>query len=223
MPKRLLCFCLIFGNLLFASSQILDINSSTSLNLALKNSQNSPNFDKSLNSTSPLNLNSKENSQFLISNLKSTKNSNALNVAQNSDRLENDLNSKNSQNLTSNLNSTKNSQSFVSGLNSTKNSQNFASNLNFTQSDLNALKQRLLSAEIYESAEFKTLLHYEKNKSSINKKSNFFLSKDGYKDPKAEYIATIEKFFAELQNDVVEKKQKSHAKFTKPSYKFTRF
>ena len=149
MPKRLLCFCLIFGNLLFASSQILDINSSTNLNLALKNSQNSPNLDK----------NSSLNSKF--------------------------------------------------DLNSTKNSQSFVSDLNVTQSDLNALKARLLNAKIYESAEFKTLLHYENDKSTINKKSNFFLSKDGYKDPKAEYIATIEKFFDELQNDFVAKNSKA--------------
>ncbi len=149
MPKRLLCFCLFFGNLLFASSQILDINSSTNLNLALKNSQNSPNLDK----------NSSLNSNF--------------------------------------------------DLNLTKNSQNFTDDLNLSPSDLNALKQRLLSAKIYESAEFKTLLHYEKNKSTINKKSNFFLSKDGYKDPKAEYVATIEKFFDELQNDFVAKNSKA--------------
>lgn len=172
MPKRLLCFCLIFGNLLFASSQILDINSSTNLNLALKNSQNSLNLDKnsSLNSTLP--LNSTQNSQLLA----------------------NDLNSKNSQ-------------SFVSNLNSTKNSQSFASDLNLSQNHLNALKQRLLKAKIYESFEFKTLLHYENDKSSINKKSNFFLSKDGYKDPKAEYVATIEKFFDELQNSTQTKQK----------------
>ena len=65
--------------------------------------------------------------------------------------------------------------------------------------DLNALKSRLLNAKIYENPKWLVLLHYDKSKSAIAKSSNFFLSKNGHKSPKDEYIATIEKFFAEMR------------------------
>ncbi len=96
------------------------------------------------------------------------------------------------QNAKNPVNLAENSLNFV---NFSENSQIFLS-----KNDLNALKQRLLNAKIYESNEWQRLLHFEKNKSSIHKKSNFFLSKNGYKNPKDEYFATIEKFFDELNS-----------------------
>lgn len=63
---------------------------------------------------------------------------------------------------------------------------------------LNSLKSTLLAAKIYESKQWRLLLHYEGEKSSIQKDSTFFLSKNGYKSPKDEYLATIESFFDEL-------------------------
>lgn len=45
--------------------------------------------------------------------------------------------------------------------------------------------------ETYNSVEWKNLLHYDNEKSVINKESNFFLSSDGFKNPQAEYLATL--------------------------------
>lgn len=45
--------------------------------------------------------------------------------------------------------------------------------------------------ETYSSVEWKNLLHYDNEKSVINKESNFFLSSDGFKNPQAEYLATL--------------------------------
>ena len=46
--------------------------------------------------------------------------------------------------------------------------------------------------DIHNNVEWLNLLHHNKGKSVINSDSTFFLSKDGYKDAKAEYIATVE-------------------------------
>ncbi|MDR2413286.1 MAG: DUF4105 domain-containing protein [Rickettsiales bacterium] len=49
----------------------------------------------------------------------------------------------------------------------------------------------LIKAQIYETAEWKNLLHYSGGRSVIDSQSSFFLSDTGYKDPKAEYVETI--------------------------------
>ena len=53
----------------------------------------------------------------------------------------------------------------------------------------------------YKTQQWQSLLHYHNGKSVINKGSNFFLAKDGYKNPKAVYIATLKAF----SNDDVSK------------------
>jgi len=67
------------------------------------------------------------------------------------------------------------------------------------------LKNRLLALQIrdiplYETPAWRALLHYQNHRSSIQKDSPFFLSTRGYKDSKAEYIATIEGIFATYAN-----------------------
>lgn len=74
------------------------------------------------------------------------------------------------------------------------NSQTF----NQTPADLNALKNTLLNAKIYENPKWLALLHYENGKSAIAKGSNFFLSQNGHKNTKDEYTATIEAFFEQM-------------------------
>lgn len=61
------------------------------------------------------------------------------------------------------------------------------------------------NTEIYESQEWKNLLHYDGNKSVINSDSNFFLSPVGHYNPKEEYLATIQ---ALLNNQI---KDDNHA------------
>lgn len=51
-----------------------------------------------------------------------------------------------------------------------------------------------IDKEIYTSPDWKNLLHYDKEKSVINKDSDFFLSSKGYYNPEAEFIATLEEF-----------------------------
>ena len=46
----------------------------------------------------------------------------------------------------------------------------------------------------YKTSQWQNLLHYHNGQSVINKSSDFFLAKDGYKNPKAEYIATLKAF-----------------------------
>ena len=69
--------------------------------------------------------------------------------------------------------------------------------------DLNALKNELLSSKFYENPKWLALLHYEKGKSHIQKDSNFFLSKNGHKSPKDEYIATINAFFNDKKSKIL--------------------
>ncbi len=67
------------------------------------------------------------------------------------------------------------------------------------KNDLNALKNTLLNAKIYENPKWLALLHYENGKSRVQKGSNFFLAKNGHKNAKDEYTATIEAFFEQMQ------------------------
>lgn len=47
------------------------------------------------------------------------------------------------------------------------------------------------TARTYDATDWKNLLHYSGKKSVINADSDFFLSPEGYKDPKAEYFSTL--------------------------------
>ena len=69
--------------------------------------------------------------------------------------------------------------------------------------DFAILRQTLLSLPIPESPAWKALLHYQNNRSSIpkqSKKSNFFLHKKGHKNPRLEYIATIDTLINALES-----------------------
>lgn len=79
------------------------------------------------------------------------------------------------------------------------------SNLLTKQVNANNIKTKLLSSNIYNSLEWHNLLHYINGESAINKNSTFFLSSDGYRNPKAEYVATINEIFNSnnIDNDSV--------------------
>lgn len=72
------------------------------------------------------------------------------------------------------------------------------------KNDLNALKNTLLNAKIYENPKWLALLHYENGKSRVQKGSNFFLAKNGHKNAKDEYVATIERFFDEIERHKIQ-------------------
>lgn len=72
------------------------------------------------------------------------------------------------------------------------------------KNDLNSLKNTLLNAKIYENPKWLALLHYENDKSRVQKGSNFFLAKNGHKNAKDEYVATIERFFDELERHKIQ-------------------
>lgn len=72
------------------------------------------------------------------------------------------------------------------------------------KNDLNAIKNTLLNAKIYENPKWLALLHYENGKSRVQKGSNFFLSQSGHKNAKDEYVATIERFFDELERHKIQ-------------------
>lgn len=72
------------------------------------------------------------------------------------------------------------------------------------KNDLNALKNTLLNAKIYENPKWLALLHYENGKSRVQKGSKFFLAKNGHKNAKDEYVATIERFFDELERHKIQ-------------------
>jgi len=63
------------------------------------------------------------------------------------------------------------------------------------------LQEKLLQSDIYKYQEWSNLLHYDKKKSVINSNSTFFLSNDGYKNPKSEYITTIKALFNDTIKD----------------------
>lgn len=180
MPKRLFLLC-VLGNLLFASSQILDthtpLQATNSLDLRTNSSPST-----------------KQNAIKQISNDK-----NVLNLALNSNSNANfDENSSTSLNSHSNLDE---NLSLNANLNATKiyndDKQNF-------KNDLSAIKNTLLNAKIYENPKWLALLHYENGKSRVQKGSNFFLSQSGHKNAKDEYVATIERFFDELERHKIQ-------------------
>lgn len=65
--------------------------------------------------------------------------------------------------------------------------------------------------DIASNAEWRALLHYEGNKSLINKTSNFFISRQGYKDPKAEYNAFIYAILLQELNALNRPKNQSYS------------
>ncbi len=69
----------------------------------------------------------------------------------------------------------------------------------------NNIKEKLLSSNVFNSLEWHNLLHYNNGKSAINEDSTFFLSPDGYKNPKSEYVATVIGLFSDknINNDSV--------------------
>ena len=77
------------------------------------------------------------------------------------------------------------------------------------KNDLNALKNTLLNAKIYENPKWLALLHYENGKSRVQKGSNFFLAQNGHKNAKDEYVATIEHFFDEIERHKIQNLKKS--------------
>ena len=107
-------------------------------------------------------------------------------------------------NLSTNLNSHLNldeNLSLNANLNATK---AYNDNKKDFKNDLNALKNTLLNAKIYENPKWLALLHYENGKSRVQKGSNFFLAKNGHKNAKDEYVATIERFFDELERHKIQ-------------------
>lgn len=65
--------------------------------------------------------------------------------------------------------------------------------------------RELSSLDSYESVEWKNLLHYDGAKSVINEESNFFLSPEGFRNPKAEYLATLKAITEDIEQ------QENHA------------
>lgn len=180
MPKRLFLLC-VLGNLLFASSQILD----THAPLQATNS-----LDLRTNS----NPSTKQNAIKQISNDK-----NVLNLALNSKS-----NANFDENSSANLNSHSNLDENLS-LNTNSNAVKiYNDDKKDLKNDLNAIKNTLLNAKIYENPKWLALLHYENGKSSIQKGSNFFLAKKGHKNAKDEYIATLKLFFDELERHKIQ-------------------
>ena len=109
-----------------------------------------------------------------------------------------DINSSTNLNSHSNLDE---NLSLNANLNATK---IYNDNKKDFKNDLNALKNTLLSAKIYENPKWLALLHYENGKSRVQKGSNFFLAKKGHKNAKDEYVATIERFFDELERHKIQ-------------------
>lgn len=162
--------------MLFASSQILDTHTP-------------------LQATNSLDL--RTNSSPSIKQISNDKN--VLNLALNSNSNANfDENS--STNLNSHLNLDEN-LSLNANSNATK---IYNDDKKDFKNDLNALKNTLLNAKIYENPKWLALLHYENGKSRVQKGSNFFLAKNGHKNAKDEYVATIEQFFDELERHKIQ-------------------
>lgn len=109
-----------------------------------------------------------------------------------------DINSSTNLNSRSNLDE---NLSLNANLNATKTHNNDKKDF---KNDLNALKNTLLNAKIYENPKWLALLHYENGKSRVQKGSNFFLAKNGHKNAKDEYVATIERFFDELERHKIQ-------------------
>lgn len=162
--------------MLFASSQILDTHTP-------------------LQATNSLDL--RTNSSPSIKQISNDKN--VLNLALNSNSNANfDENSSTNLNLHSNLDE---NLSLNANSNATK---IYNDDKKDFKNDLNALKNTLLNAKIYENPKWLALLHYENGKSRVQKGSKFFLAKNGHKNAKDEYIATIERFFDELERHKIQ-------------------
>ncbi|PAF45769.1 DUF4105 domain-containing protein [Helicobacter sp. 11S02629-2] len=67
-------------------------------------------------------------------------------------------------------------------------------------SNYESLEHTLQEKRLYNADTWKNLLHYDGSNSAINKKSNFFLSKQGYKSPKAEYDVFVKEIFKNLKD-----------------------
>jgi len=59
----------------------------------------------------------------------------------------------------------------------------------------------MINSDIYLNKKWRDLLHFKNGKSTVNSGGTFFLSGDGYKDAKAEYLATIILLFDETRKD----------------------
>lgn len=77
----------------------------------------------------------------------------------------------------------------------------FLNSLALSYGNANDLELKLLSSATYDNIEWKNLLHYSGSKSVIDSDSNFFLSPNGYKEPQAEYLATVKALFAKENKD----------------------
>ena len=57
------------------------------------------------------------------------------------------------------------------------------------------LVKKITDSSLYYEQTWKRLLHYSNGKSIVNKNSTFFLSKNGYKNPKEEMFSLVDKIF----------------------------
>lgn len=73
--------------------------------------------------------------------------------------------------------------------------------INISFAYANSTYDLMVNSNIYINKEWLDLLHFENGKSTINNNSTFFISNNGYKDAKEEYIATINSFFDETRKD----------------------
>lgn len=87
---------------------------------------------------------------------------------------------------------------------------NFLTTQHKTQRIYSLYKILAKQKDIASSAQWHALLHYEGNKSLINKTSNFFISKDGYKNPLAEYNAFIYTILLQELNAIHHSKKQSY-------------
>ena len=100
-------------------------------------------------------------------------------------------------------------------------SQDLLQNSSQTIQSRQTLLHILFNLPIHSTQEWRTLLHYGKHKSSIHKKSPFFLHKKGYKNPKSEYEETLQRLFAKNPNANVDSNADSNTKsLTKSSTSF---
>ncbi|PAF51693.1 hypothetical protein BKH43_00170 [Helicobacter sp. 13S00401-1] len=67
-------------------------------------------------------------------------------------------------------------------------------------SNYKSLQNTLKEKRLYNTDVWKNLLHYDEGHSAINKRSNFFLSKQGFKNPKAEYDMFVKDIFKNLKD-----------------------
>jgi hypothetical protein len=63
------------------------------------------------------------------------------------------------------------------------------------------LVQKITDSSLYYDQAWERLLHYSYGKSIVDKHSSFFISKNGYKNPKEEMLALVDKIFETSQQD----------------------